>query len=57
MADQAAALRSKAEACRRLADMADDPLQKSLWGERADNWDVLAKQAEQAARRKPRGSQ
>jgi hypothetical protein len=57
MADQAAALRSKAEACRRLADMADDPLQKSLWSERADNWDALAKQAEQAARRKPRGSQ
>jgi hypothetical protein len=45
MADQATALRTNAEACRRLADLADDPLQKSLWGERADNWDALAQKA------------
>jgi hypothetical protein len=30
MADQATALRTKTEACRRLADLTDDPSQKSL---------------------------
>jgi len=55
MPDKAAELRMKAEACRRLADMSDDALQKAIWLERADDWEGLAKKAERAAaKRKPR---
>ena len=45
----------KAEACRRLADMSDDGLRKTIWLERADDWEGLAKKAERAAAKlKPR---
>ena len=40
----------KAEACRRLADMSDDGLRKTIWLERADDWEGLAKKAERAQR-------
>jgi hypothetical protein len=45
MRDAAAELRLKAEACRRLADMAaaaDDPVREALWLTRADHWEELA---------------
>jgi hypothetical protein len=55
MTDKATELRIKAEACRRLADMDDDPLRKSLWRELADDWEALAKKADlSAAKRKRR---
>jgi hypothetical protein len=37
--------RMKAEACRRLADLTDDPQRKELWIERADYWERLAAKA------------
>jgi hypothetical protein len=42
MLDDPAQLRLKAEACRRLADMAEDAQRKILWIERAEYWDKLA---------------
>jgi hypothetical protein len=32
----------KAEACRRLADLSEDDVRKTLWIERAAEWDRLA---------------
>jgi hypothetical protein len=42
MLDDPVQLRLKAEACRRLADLAEDLQRKALWIERADHWDRLA---------------
>jgi hypothetical protein len=39
------AVTPKAEACRRLADLADDEQRKALWIERADHWEQLAVKA------------
>jgi hypothetical protein len=50
--DDAAELRRKAEACRRLADLSDNAKRKALWLERADNWEGLAIKA--AKQSKPR---
>jgi hypothetical protein len=35
----------KAEACRRLANTAENESRKALWIERADHWDRLADKA------------
>ncbi|HEY1748284.1 MAG TPA: hypothetical protein VGG11_16150 [Xanthobacteraceae bacterium] len=45
MVDTQADHRMKAEACRRLADLTDDPQRKELWIERADYWERLAAKA------------
>jgi hypothetical protein len=45
MVDDPAQLRLKAEACRRLADLAEDAQRKALWIERADHWEQLAAKA------------
>jgi hypothetical protein len=50
MADKATELRIKADACRRLADMDDNRSQKSIWRERADDWEALATKADQSRR-------
>ena len=42
MTETSADLLRKAEACRRLADIADDLERKTLWIERAVEWDRLA---------------
>lgn len=47
MFDEASQLRSRAEACRRLADFSNDAARKALWLERADHWEQLAAKAEQ----------
>ena len=41
-----AELRQKAEACRKLAGMFEEPDRKVLWIERAGHWDQLAIEAE-----------
>jgi hypothetical protein len=53
MHDEAAELRLKAEACRRLADLAGaaDPVRKALWLTRADQWNELADKAAKKARK------
>jgi len=53
MNNEAAALRLRAEACQRLADLAGptDPIRKALWLTRADQWDVLATEAAKKARK------
>jgi len=33
--------RRRAEACRRLIDLSNDPKRKALWAERAAYWEVL----------------
>jgi len=38
--------RLKAEACRRLADVAENVVRNALWLDRADYWEQLAKAAE-----------
>jgi hypothetical protein len=44
----------KAEACRRLADTAENEFRKALWIERARHWDQLASEAaNQMQRPKP----
>jgi hypothetical protein len=54
MPDAAAQLRLKAEACRRLADIAEDAYRKALWVERARHWEELAAKAEkQSQHRRP----
>jgi hypothetical protein len=54
MIDDPAQLRLKAEACRRLADMAEDAQRKALWTERAHHWEQLAaKAAKRPQQRKP----
>lgn len=45
MLDEAAQLRRKAEACRRLADMSEEVERKVIWLERADYWEELAAKA------------
>ena len=54
MHDEAAELRLKAEACRRLADLAAaaDPVRKALWLTRADQWKELAAEAAKKSRRR-----
>jgi hypothetical protein len=42
MVDEAAQHRIKAEACRRLADLAEDADSRTMWDERAEYWDRLA---------------
>jgi len=46
---KAADLRRRAEACRRLADMSDTEDRKSLWRQRADDWDQTCGQGCKAA--------
>jgi glutamate racemase len=36
----------RAEACRRLVELAESPERKTLWAERADHWVKLALEAE-----------
>jgi hypothetical protein len=56
MLDDLAQLRQKAEACRRLADIAEDAQRKALWIERADHWEQLAAKAgERPQLQKPSG--
>jgi hypothetical protein len=43
----------KAEACRRLADRAENEYRKALWIERALYWDQLAAGAMRRQREKP----
>ncbi len=45
--------RVKAEACRRLADLAEDAERKALWTERADKWEQLARKATKRLRTCP----
>lgn len=40
--DKKANLRLKAEACRRLADMAEDAARKAQWLDRVDYWEQVA---------------
>ena len=42
MADEVAQRRTKAEACRRLADLAEDASGRAMWDERAEYWERLA---------------
>ena len=44
--DNSAELRLKAEACRKLAGMFEEPERKALWIERASDWEQLAIDAE-----------
>jgi hypothetical protein len=48
--DQAAELRLKAEACRRLAEIEASDEEKTLWLERAAEWEKLAIQVDKRAR-------
>jgi hypothetical protein len=43
--DDSAELREKAEACRKLAGMFEEPERKTLWHERAAHWEQLAIEA------------
>jgi hypothetical protein len=52
MLDDPAQFRLRAEACRRLAELADDPQRESIWLERANDWDQLAAKAEKKLRAK-----
>jgi hypothetical protein len=36
----------RAEACRHLVELTEDPERKALWAERADHWVQLALEAE-----------
>jgi hypothetical protein len=46
---------TKAEACRRLADIAGDAARRAMWDERAEYWERLAaKPPKQKNHRKPR---
>ena len=49
MLDDSAELRLKAEACRKLVGMFEEPERKALWIERASHWEQLAKEAEKRA--------
>jgi hypothetical protein len=42
MTDEVAQHRTKAEACRRLADLAEDDSRRAMWDERAKYWEQLA---------------
>ena len=48
--DEAAGLRLKAEACRRLAEIEANDEDKTLWLGRAADWDRLAAQADKRAK-------
>jgi hypothetical protein len=52
MAENSVELLRKAEACRRLADLSEDLERKTLWIERATEWDRLASKASKQARAK-----
>lgn len=55
MFDEAAQLRLKAEACRRLADISNDRTERrALWLKRAGDWEQLASKAEKQLRVKRR---
>ena len=41
----------KAEACRRLADLAEDAGRRAMWDERAEYWERLAAKAKTSPRR------
>ncbi len=48
--DNAAQLRMKAEACRRLAELTEDAERNTFWLLRADHWERLAAKAERRQR-------
>jgi len=48
VSDDPTQLRLKAEACRKLAGMFEEPERKALWSERAGHWEQLAIEAEKA---------
>jgi hypothetical protein len=52
--DDAAKLRLRAEACRRLADLEENSRRKALWIERGDEWERLAEKAAKQERKTPR---
>jgi hypothetical protein len=45
MANDPAEMRQKADACRMLANIAENPERKALWLNRADYWEELAVKA------------
>jgi hypothetical protein len=51
MPDEAAQHRIKAEACRRLADLAEDAGRRAMWDERAVYWERLAGKAKKLPQR------
>jgi hypothetical protein len=51
--DSAAEHRTKAEACRRLAELSEDLERKAMWIERSVYWDELAAKAATQERQKP----
>jgi hypothetical protein len=51
--DDPAELRLKAEACRKLAGMFEEPARKALWIERAGEWEQLAMKAEKQPSAEP----
>ena len=51
MADEAAQHRIKAEACHRLADLAEDVGHRAMWDERAEYWHRLAAKAKKSPQR------
>ena len=52
MADEAAQHRIKAEACHRLADLAEDVGHRAMWDERAEYWHRLAAKAKKSPQRR-----
>jgi hypothetical protein len=50
--DEAAQLRLKTEACRRLAELFDDSAREAVWLQRADHWEQLAIKAAKAQARR-----
>jgi hypothetical protein len=54
MTDNSNEFARKAEACRRLADLADDDHRKALWIERATEWERMAVVAGKKRLRRPR---
>jgi hypothetical protein len=53
MGEEPGHLRMRAEACRRLADIADDEANKALWLKRADHWEEMAAKAEKEILTRP----
>jgi hypothetical protein len=53
MANEVAQHRTKAEACRRLADLAEDAAWRAMWDERAEYWERLAAKAAKTQRQHP----
>jgi hypothetical protein len=54
MFDDVTLLRAKAEACRQLANIAEDEIRKALWLARADYWEKLAVLAVELLPSRPR---